>query len=82
MHIHFNTAFDTMAHNITISLLGLPIEVLYRILDQLDPKHILLSVRNVCQRLDTITDTYHPYQVNLTIDFSSDFHRFRSITRH
>ena len=66
-----------MSYNVTPSLLGLPIEVLYRILDQLDPKHILLSVRNVCQRLDAITDTYYPYQVNLTFDFSSDIHCFR-----
>ena len=45
------------------SLLALPIELTYRILDQLKQVDILLSVRNVCTRLNAIVDTYHRYQV-------------------
>lgn len=44
-------------------LFTLPVEIIYRILDNLDEKAIFLSMRNVCQRLDTIVDTYHRYQV-------------------
>jgi hypothetical protein len=55
---------NTMAHNIPASVLDLPIELIYRIFDHLDPQNILLSLRNVCQRLETITNTYPPYQVN------------------
>jgi hypothetical protein len=49
---------------ISPSLLTIPIEFVYRILDNLDTVTILLSVRNVCLRLNAITDTYHPYQVH------------------
>jgi hypothetical protein len=49
------------------SLLTLPIEMVYRILDNLDNKTILLSCRNVCTRLNDITDTYYRYKV--IIDF-------------
>jgi len=45
------------------SLLTLPVELVYRILDNLDQLTILLSVRDVCIRLNTITDTYHRYKV-------------------
>ena len=51
------------SHNHTPSLHTLPIELTYRILDHLRPLDLLLSVRNVCTRLDAITDTYHPYTV-------------------
>lgn len=46
------------------SLLTLPIELIYRILDHLDEWNILISVRDVCTRLNTIVETYHRYQVN------------------
>ena len=56
-----------MADNITPSLLTLPIDLIYRILDQLQPYNILVSVRNVSSRLDAIMDMYHRYQVNFHI---------------
>jgi hypothetical protein len=68
---------DRMSDNNTASLTALPIELIYRILDHLSPKHILLSVRNVCERLNSITDVYHPYQVNFASNFFLDFHQFR-----
>jgi hypothetical protein len=46
------------------SLLTLPIELVYRILDHLEEWKILISVRDVCTRLNNITETYHRYQVN------------------
>ena len=45
------------------SLLTLPLELVCRVLDHLNPLDILLSIRDVCTRLDAISDTYYPYQV-------------------
>ena len=72
--IYVNTTVDAshrkkMSSNTTLSLLALPVELIYRILDCLDPKDIFLSARDLCQRLDSITDTYHPYQVSLKLQF-------------
>jgi hypothetical protein len=52
-----------MANKISLSLHTLPVELIYRIFDHLDGTVILLSVRNVCIRLNAIIDTYKPYQV-------------------
>ena len=46
------------------SLSTLPVHIVYRILDQLKPVEILISVRNVCTRLKLVTDSYHPYKVS------------------
>ncbi|CAF4224913.1 unnamed protein product [Rotaria sp. Silwood2] len=51
-----------MSNRIILSLHTLPIELVYRILDNLIPLDILLSVYNVCTRLDFIIDTYHRYK--------------------
>ncbi len=56
-----------MSNQVPASLQSLPVELVYRIMDNLDELTILLTFRNVCTRLRQITDTYHPYQVN-------DFH--------
>ena len=53
-----------MSDKVISSLIKLPIEFIYRILDNLDESTICLSCRNVCQRLNTIIDTYPRYQVN------------------
>jgi hypothetical protein len=52
-----------MANKVYPSLITLPVELIYRILDNLDLLAILLSFRNVCKRLDAIIDAYQPYQV-------------------
>ncbi|CAF0998024.1 unnamed protein product [Rotaria sordida] len=44
------------------SLLLLPVELVYRILDNFDKLTILFSCRNICSRLNIIIDTYHRYQ--------------------
>ena len=62
-----------MSAKIIPSLINLPIELIYRIFDHLDPIDILISVRDVCTRLNTITDIYHPYQVNQFHNHLSDF---------
>ncbi len=67
-----------MSSNTVLSLHTLPVELVYCILDNLDQLTILLSLRNVCARLNDITDTYHRYQVNFfshifVIFFSAEF---------
>jgi hypothetical protein len=65
----------SMSERINLSLVTLPVEVIYRILDHQDDLTILCSMQNVCQRLNTILDSYHRYQVNfffiLNISFPS-----------
>lgn len=52
-----------MAHKTLFSLLGLPIDIIYRIMDKLDDFSIVYSMHNVCMRLNDIIDTYYRYQV-------------------
>ena len=47
-----------------LSLHTLPVHMVYRILDELDDKALFLSVQNVCQRLNTIINSYRRYQVH------------------
>ena len=56
-----------MSNNIVPSIVNLPVELIYRILDCFDPVDILTSIRHVCTQLDQIIETYHGYQVNSTI---------------
>jgi hypothetical protein len=50
------------------SLLTLPVELVYQILDNIDELTILCSARNVCTRLNLIIDSYHRYQVKIELD--------------
>jgi hypothetical protein len=56
-------------HNIQ-SLHTLPVELIYRIMDNLDAEALLISFRNVCACINTIMDTYEPYQVYFILIFS------------
>jgi hypothetical protein len=69
----------SMLNKMTPSILTLPVELVYRSLDNLEQLAILLSVRDVCTRLNTITDTYYRYQVNFTVLFKWNFPHFRPI---
>jgi hypothetical protein len=59
-----------MSDKVTLSLHTLPVALVYCILDNLDLLTILLSVKNVCRRLNTITDAYNRYQVNFSFIIS------------
>ena len=63
-----------MSDRVPASLVALPIELVYRILDNMDELTMLGSARNVCARLNAITDTYHRYQVKLIFIIGSDFY--------
>jgi hypothetical protein len=54
-----------------LSLHTLPVEIVYRILDHLDTFAILVSCRNVCEKLNDITDTYYRYRVILIFHFQA-----------
>jgi hypothetical protein len=62
-----------MSEMATVTLVTLPVEIVYRILDHMDQLTILLSIRNVCTRLNAITDTYHRYQVKFSCIFKQFF---------
>lgn len=49
------------------SLHILPIELVYRILDNVDNKTLFISCHGVCKRLNDILNTYHPYQVSQNV---------------
>ncbi|CAM4802575.1 unnamed protein product [Rotaria magnacalcarata] len=49
-----------------MSLSDLPVEIVYRILDHLNTDSILISVRRVCKKLYSITDTYNRYELDLS----------------
>ncbi len=65
-----------MSDETTLSLHTLPVEMVYRILDNLSKKTIILSMCNVCQRLNNIIDSYHRYQVMLDLLPFSKKHLF------
>jgi hypothetical protein len=75
----YNKQKTSMSNKITPSLRTIPVELVCRILDNLDPLSILLSLRNVCTRLNVIIDTYPPYQVNFSFIFNTDFHSLRTV---
>lgn len=62
-----------------LSLHTLPIELVYRILDNLNDKALFLSCYGVCQRLNDIIDTYRRYQVLFHFTTSSQFDYYYKI---
>jgi hypothetical protein len=62
-----------MSNKMASSLHTLPVELVYRILDQLDELTIFWSCTNVCTRLNTIIHTYHPFQVIFSFIIKSHF---------
>ncbi|CAF4738724.1 unnamed protein product [Rotaria magnacalcarata] len=49
---------------ISADLVGLPIEVLYRIFDYLDAQTILLSLQYICRRLRDVSEKYDRYSLD------------------
>lgn len=58
---------------LTASLQTLPVELVYRILDELDDSTLLRSCYHVCTKLNNIIDTYRRYQVNITLSMEKIF---------
>jgi hypothetical protein len=70
-----------MPKNNPISLLTLPVELIYRISDYLDTRTIIFSLRCVCTRLRTITKTYERFRLDLRPTSKPEFHQICSIIR-
>jgi hypothetical protein len=72
-----------MSGKTVCSLLTLPVELVYRILDNFNDLTIICSVRNVCTRINLIIDSYYRYQVNLSCCKCSNLLNFSAISyRH
>ena len=56
-----------MSNNTIVSLQTLPVELVYRILDNLNDFNIFYSMRNVCLHLNKLIDTYDRYQVQVFV---------------
>lgn len=61
---HRNQQFDTMVNTNIYSLHTLPVEFIYRILDNLSLYDIVLRMINVSTRLDAIVCSYHRNEVS------------------
>ena len=53
-----------MAEKVVLSLHTIPVDLAYQILDHLDEVTLVVAVRNVCLRLNAITDTYQRFRVS------------------
>jgi hypothetical protein len=74
---HIASKIVPMSNKMTLSLATLPVELVYRILDNLDELTIHLSLYNTCSRLNTIINTYHQYRVNWSFILKFDFLSFQ-----
>ena len=70
-----------MPQNIPVSLLALPVELIFRISDYLDTRTITFSLRCVCTRLRTVTNTYERFRLDLRSTSKTDFHQICRIIR-
>jgi hypothetical protein len=61
-----------MSEKVILSLDTLPVEILYRILDNLDHVTILCSMETVCKRINAVIASYYPYQVSFD-DIKEDY---------
>jgi hypothetical protein len=59
----------------------LPVELIYRISDYLDTRTILFSLRYVCTRLRTITNTYQRFKLDLRSIAKSHFYQACQLIR-
>jgi hypothetical protein len=55
------------------SLYSLPVEIFYRILDDVDGQTIVLSFRNVCTKFEAIANSYNRYKLDLTSISNNNF---------
>ncbi|CAF1108559.1 unnamed protein product [Adineta steineri] len=60
-----------MSSKTILSLHTLPVEMVYRILDNLNPSTIFWSMETVCQRLNAILDSYDRYKAFDTLKLRS-----------
>ena len=64
-----------MSEKAAATLLNLPLEMVYRVFDELDGTTLFFSVRNVCQLLRVAVGTYDQNALDFTSLSKPDFHR-------
>ena len=64
--VHSSITFTNVKRKIIPSLLILPVELVYRILDHLDDWTMSYATKNICTHINTIVDIYHRHQVNFS----------------
>lgn len=67
--------------DVSPNLDNLPVELLYYLFDHLDASTIVTSLYNVCQRLNTIVETYDQYHLNFKSISIDHFRQMCSILR-
>ena len=60
---------------------NLPVELIYHILDRLDTNTILISLYNVCKRLNSILQNYDQYELNFKSISKPYFHQICALIR-
>ena len=75
---HTTKETPSIYNKMTLSLHTIPVELVYRILDHLDPVTIFWSCSNVCTRLNAIINTYYRYQVIFGFIIKSYSHNFQA----
>ena len=58
-----STQMIRVCYKMSPSLHTLPVDIVYRILDDVNDLTLFTSCQNVCKKLNSIIDTYHRYQV-------------------
>ncbi len=79
-HTYISKETISTSNNMPVSLHTLPVELVYRILDNLGDVTLFVACRNVCTRLNDITDSYHRYQVIFDFIMQSSSHDFSSVS--
>ena len=78
----FEKHMSTIVKHNCPSLDSLPVEILYRILDNVDGQTIALSFRNVCTKFKAIANSYNQYKLDLTsiskVNFDFICHHIRA----
>ena len=60
-----------------LSLQTLPVEIVFRILDCLTDKELLLSANNICQRWNTILSCYENGRVGIRFFYTRQLIKFK-----
>ena len=63
------------ANEVPLSFMTLPVELVYRVFDHLNDFELFCFTHDICQRLNTIVDTYNRNQVSSAITIQAkSFH--------
>ncbi len=76
---HLVCLFSSTSVKMTSSFLRLPVELVYRIINNMNDGTMVCSMQNVCTRLNPILNSYYRYKVRYRFMSMFHFHYLRSI---